>query len=192
MEALIRDTGIKVFAGDISRQETEAIVNPTAAALVSDDPVDMAIRKAGGLGFLKECRHYTARHGEVPAGEAVLTGGGRLAARYVIHAVAPPWSGGLRGEEKLLRRVYRNILRRAAEAGVSSVAIPAVGAGLQGTPVSVTARAALAAVSDYLRKERGPGEIRFVLLSRYDVEVYAQIWEAVGCDVGRPASGQFA
>lgn len=194
VEALIHNTKITAFCDDITRQEVDAIVNPTAANLLSSDPVDLMIRKAGGMGFLKECRHYAARHGSIPVGEAAVTGAGRLAARFVIHAVAPKWSGGLRQEEKLLRQLYWNILCRADEAGASSVAIPAVGAG-QGIPISIVAKVALSTVSDFLLKDRSIREIRFVLLSKYDVAEYERIWDTISYSANLPkrsVSGRYA
>lgn len=192
MEAEIYQTRVKIFAGDISRQEVGAVVNPTATTLLSQDPVDLMLRKTGGLSFLKECRHYTARNGGVPVGEAVVTGAGRLAAQFVIHAVAPEWAGGLRREERTLRRLYRSILRCADEAGVASVAIPAVGAGPQGIPRRITAKMALSTVRDYALQGPGLREIRFVLLSKYDVEEYIRIWELITYNADRSLSTRYA
>lgn len=110
--------------------------------------MDLALKRAGGVGFLKECRYQVARNGGCPIGEAVGNWAGRLKADYVIHAAAPNRTTGQRQEKKLLRQAYWNALLRADELGVTSVAIPSVGAGVQGVPLNVTAKIALSAGRD--------------------------------------------
>ena len=93
----------------------DAIVNAANSGLLGGGGVDGAIHRAGGPEIMEECRQIRAREGGCPTGEAVVTGAGKLKARYVIHAVGPVWQGGGKGEEELLRSAYRNSLKRAAE-----------------------------------------------------------------------------
>lgn len=183
VEAIVGQLGktrVTIFCGDITQQEADAIVNPTNGMLHSQDPADLALKRAGGLNLLKECRYHVARCGRCPLGEAVVTGAGRLKARHVIHAVAPAWAGGQRQEERLLRQTYWNVLLRAEELGLSSLVLPSLGTS-RGVPVSVEARVALSAVRDFLLRETGLEEIRFVLLSKYDVLEYEPVWETISC-----------
>src|SRR5512133_1365460 len=103
MEAFIGKTLVKIVRGDITVQETEAIVNAANSGLMGGGGVDGAIHRAGGPQILAECREIRAKQGTLPTGRAVITSGGRLKARYVIHTVGPVWSGGSRGEDELLR-----------------------------------------------------------------------------------------
>ena len=100
--------------GDITEERTDAIVNAANSSLLGGGGVDGAIHRAGGPAILEACRAIRDRQGECPAGQAVMTSGGRLAARYVIHTVGPVWRGGGRGEKVLLASCYRNSLRLAA------------------------------------------------------------------------------
>lgn len=183
MDGPVGTTKVVILYGDISQQDTEAVVNPTNSTLGSDNPVDVTLKRAGGLDFLKECRYHVVRHGGCAVGEAVVTGAGKLAATYVIHAVGPNWTGGQRHEEKLLRQTYWNILLRAEELGVTSLSIPAIGGGTPGVPAGLEAKTALTAVRDFMLKERKIKEIRFVLLSKYDALEYEQVWEKLSYTV---------
>ena len=142
--------------------------------------VDGAIHRAGGPAILDACRAIRAERGECPTGEAVLTGGGGLPARYVIHAVGPVWRGGDQGEPGLLASCYRNSLRIAAEHGFQSVAFPSIGTGIYGYPVSLAAPTALAAVASFLSTEPvAPSRVRFVLHDPVTFATYAGALEAL-------------
>ncbi|MGB9904640.1 MAG: macro domain-containing protein, partial [Desulfotomaculales bacterium] len=108
METFVGKTRLRLLQGDITRQETEAIVNAANSSLMGGGGVDGAIHRAGGPQILEECRQIVARIGKLPPGEAVITTGGRLPARYVIHTVGPVWQDGRHGEPELLRSAYRN------------------------------------------------------------------------------------
>ncbi len=166
--------------GDITEERTDAIVNAANSSLLGGGGVDGAIHRAGGPAVLEECRAIRARQGECPAGQAVMTSGGRLAARYVIHTVGPVWRGGGRGEKALLASCYRNSLRLAAEKGLSSVAFPSISTGIYGYPVKEAAQAALAAVAEFLKeKDRAPALVRFVLFDEKTFRAYRDALEAL-------------
>jgi O-acetyl-ADP-ribose deacetylase (regulator of RNase III) len=158
--------------GDITRESVDAIVNAANSSLLGGGGVDGAIHRAGGPSILEECREIRASQGECPTGEAVITGAGNLDARYVIHTVGPVWRGGEEGEENLLRSAYRNSLGLAAEHEARTVAFPSISTGAYGYPIERAARTALSAVKDWVGENPLPEEVRFVLFSHADLEVY--------------------
>lgn len=115
MEVRSGKTRIQTVLGDITTQTTEAIVNAANSGLLGGGGVDGAIHRAGGPQILQECKEIRARQGGCPTGQAVITGGGRLKASYVIHTVGPVWSGGNRKEDELLRSAYWSSLALARE-----------------------------------------------------------------------------
>jgi O-acetyl-ADP-ribose deacetylase (regulator of RNase III) len=175
MELEISGRKLALSRGDITEQRTDAIVNAANSSLMGGGGVDGAIHRAGGPSILEECRAIRARSGECPAGQAVMTGGGRLAARFVIHAVGPRWRGGESGEDLLLASCYRNSLRLAAGKGLDSVAFPSISTGIYGYPVEKAAPVALSAVAEFLRTEkRAPGLVRFVLFDETTFDAYRE------------------
>jgi O-acetyl-ADP-ribose deacetylase (regulator of RNase III) len=164
---------IQIVQGDITQESTDAIVNAANQSLLGGGGVDGAIHRAGGPAILKECKAIRERQGGCPAGEAVITTGGQLAARYVIHTVGPVWRGGDRGEPDILASCYRNSLRLATEEGLRSVAFPSISTGAYGYPVDKAAPAALSAVASFLTEEkRAPGLVRFVLFDAGTLRAY--------------------
>ena len=162
---------VELVQGDITRQEVDAIVNAANSGLRGGGGVDGAIHRAGGPAIMAECR----RIGGCPAGEAVITTGGDLPARHVIHAVGPIYRGGSSGEEQLLAGAYRRSLEVAVENGLRSVAFPSISTGVYGYPILQAARTALRTVSDYLAEHPGVLDlVRFVQFSAADHEVYAE------------------
>jgi O-acetyl-ADP-ribose deacetylase (regulator of RNase III) len=143
--------------GDLTRQKVDAIVNAANEALAPGGGVCGAIRRAGGDEIFEEC----AQLGGCATGDAKATGGGRLPARYVIHAVGPVWQGGLAGEEELLASAYRRSLEVAAELGCRTIAFPALSTGIYGYPAEKAAPVAVSAVTEL---EDRFDEIRFVFL----------------------------
>ncbi len=164
---------IELVLGDITRETTDAIVNAAKSSLLGGGGVDGAIHRAGGPQILSECRAIRARQGGCPTGEAVITTGGRLAARHVIHTVGPVWRGGDRGEPELLASCYRNSLRLAALHGLATIAFPSISTGIYGYPVEKAARVALGAVATLLEHESpAPERVRFVLFDMGTFEAY--------------------
>lgn len=179
MEAFIGKTLIKLIMGDITKQETEAIVNAANSGLMGGGGVDGAIHRAGGPQILAECKEIRARQGTLPTGRAVITSGGRLKARYVIHTVGPVWAGGNRGEDELLRSAYRSSLTLAGEKGISTISFPSVSTGIYSFPVERAARIALRVVKDFVEANPGFEEVRFVLFSAPVLKEFENAWEEV-------------
>lgn len=175
MQEKIFNTILSIVQGDITRQETEAIVNAANSSLMGGGGVDGAIHRAGGPQILAECKEIVARQGELPAGQAVVTSGGNLKARYVIHTVGPIWTGGGRGEDKLLKNAYHSSLSLAREKGISSLSFPSISTGAYRFPIDRAARIALAAIHDFCRDHQFK-EVRFVLFSENDLKVYEEAW----------------
>jgi O-acetyl-ADP-ribose deacetylase (regulator of RNase III) len=178
LERTVGAARLVLVQGDITRQDTDAIVNAANPGLLGGGGVDGAIHRAGGPAILEECRAIVARQGRCPTGQAVVTGGGRLTARHVIHAVGPVWQGGGHGEDEALRSAYVNSLTRALSVGARSVSFPCISTGVYGFPAERAARIAYEAVIDFLREHEHPDEVRFVVFSPGDHDVYARLFEA--------------
>ncbi|MGB9803865.1 MAG: O-acetyl-ADP-ribose deacetylase [Desulfofundulus sp.] len=179
MEVRIGSTLLRLVVGDITRQDTEAIVNAANSSLMGGGGVDGAIHRAGGPQILEECKQIVARQGSLPAGQAVITTGGNLKARYVIHTVGPIWSGGERGEDGLLRNAYYNSLSLARERGIRSISFPSISTGAYRFPVERAAAIALKTVRDYIIEHNFFEEVRFVLFKEDDYRVYREAWEKI-------------
>jgi O-acetyl-ADP-ribose deacetylase len=175
IERMVGGTRLVLLLGDITEQETDVIVNAANSGLLGGGGVDGAIHRAGGARIVEECKAIRARQGKCPTGEAVVTGGGLLKARYVLHAVGPVWSGGGQGEDELLRSAYRNSLRLAVELKVKSISFPSLSTGAYHFPIDRASRIAIRTVSDFVAEGGGLEEIRFVAFSRDDFEVYAPL-----------------
>lgn len=164
---------IRLVQGDITKESTDAIVNAANRSLLGGGGVDGAIHRAGGPAILEACKAIRARHGECPPGEAVVTTGGRLTAKHVIHTVGPVWRGGNQGEPGILASCYRNSLRVALTMGLRSVAFPSISTGAYGYPVEGAAFVALSTVAAFLSKEeRVPALVRFVLFDAVTLGIY--------------------
>lgn len=163
---------LEVVQGDITTQRVDAIVNAANTTLLGGGGVDGAIHRAAGPQLREECEAL----GGCPTGEARITKGYRLPARYVIHTVGPVWSGGTRGERELLRSCYVNSTRLAASHGVRSIAFPSISTGAYRYPIEQAARVAVSTIRDCLRE---PGTslslVRFVCFSDRDYDVYRQL-----------------
>ncbi len=180
MERVFPHGKVQLIQGDITREPTDAIVNAANSSLLGGGGVDGAIHRAGGPAILSECKAIRARQGGCPPGEAVVTTGGRLPARYVIHTVGPVWSGGDRGEPEILSSCYRNSRRLAVENGVRSIAFPSISTGAYGYPVEKAAPVALSTVAAFLRMEkRAPGLVRFVLFDASTLRAYHEALEVL-------------
>jgi O-acetyl-ADP-ribose deacetylase (regulator of RNase III) len=160
---------LELVRGDITQQDTEAIVNAANTTLLGGGGVDGAIHRAGGPVILEECR----RLGGCATGEAKITGGGRLRARFVIHTVGPVYAGGARREAELLASAYRRSLEVAVANGIRSLAFPSISTGAYRFPIAEAATIALRTVGEFLAAH--PGEVdlvRFVVFSDADLAVY--------------------
>ena len=125
--------------------------------------VDGAIHRAGGAAIAAECSAIRAKQGGCPTGQAVITTGGNLPAKHVIHTVGPIWRGGTAGEAELLASCYRESLRLAVEHGIKTIAFPSISTGVYGYPVAQAAVIALNAIRQFLKAHDGLDEVRFVL-----------------------------
>jgi O-acetyl-ADP-ribose deacetylase (regulator of RNase III) len=163
---------VALLRGDITAQDVDAIVNAANPSLMGGGGVDGAIHRAGGPVILEQCRAIRKERGDLPTGEAVITSGGRLPARYVIHTVGPVWHGGAQGEADLLAREYGSSMDLAARLNLRSIAFPSISTGIYGFPVESAAPIALATVIRHLHEVARPEEVRFVLFSAHDLNIY--------------------
>jgi O-acetyl-ADP-ribose deacetylase (regulator of RNase III) len=164
MHVTIRERVLELTQGDIAGQEADAIVNAANSALAGGGGVDGAIHRAGGPAIMEETRR---RYPDgCPTGSAVISGAGRLNAKYVVHAVGPVWSGGSAGEPQLLASAYRASLRLAADNGCRSVALPSLSTGAYGYPIEKAAQVALSTTTGFLEEVAADSSlelVRFVL-----------------------------
>ena len=171
MQVKIGHSLLELVEGDITRQDTDAIVNAANTALRPGGGVDGAIHRAGGPAIEAECRQLAG----CPTGEARVTTGGNLTARYVIHTVGPVYQDGFHREPELLASCYRESLKLASAKGIKSLAFPSISTGVYGYPIEDAARVALKAVIGYLAHHPEIEQVRFVLFSRAAYEVYAKV-----------------
>ncbi len=169
MEIRINQGVLALVQGDITGEETDAIVNAANSQLRGGAGVDGAIHRAGGPSIMDECRKI----GGCPIGQAVITTGGNLKAKYVIHTVGPVYQGGKSGEADLLRSAYLSSLRLAAAKGLKTIALPAISTGVYRYPLDEAAHIALKAAVDHLRENTGIDLIRFVLYDRRIYDIFA-------------------
>lgn len=171
MQRRIGDGVLELVRGNIVEQTTDAIVNAANTTLLGGGGVDGAIHRAGGPSILEECRQL----GGCATGDAKITSGGRLPARWVIHAVGPVHRDGRHGEGELLAAAYRRSLEVAAANGVRSVAFPSISTGAYRFPINEAARTALRTVIDTLQRPGCPITlVRFVLFSDADLAAYSR------------------
>lgn len=171
MQTHIDQCTLELVTGDITAQETDAIVNAANSRLAGGGGVDGAIHRRGGPSIMAETRQKYPRG--CPTGEAVISAAGNLPARHVIHAVGPVWGGGQRDEAEKLASAYRHSLEVAVANNCQSVAFPSLSTGAYGYPVDRAARTALRAVLDFLRAQGRPGLVRFVLFDSATRDAYA-------------------
>ncbi|MCX9009591.1 MAG: O-acetyl-ADP-ribose deacetylase [Candidatus Methanoperedens sp.] len=179
MDARIGNTRITLVSGDITEQDTDAIINAANPSLMGGGGVDGAIHRKGGPDILKECKliRQTSWKEGLPTGEAVATAAGRLKAKKVIHTVGPVWSGGDKGEPELLARAYRSCLALALKMGLKTVSFPSISTGVYGYPVERASIIAVRIVLDFLKENTGIEEVRFVLHSPRDLQTYKKALE---------------
>ncbi len=159
MQVKIGQAVLELVEGDITQQDTEALVNAANEHLRVGGGVDGAINRAGGPKIQEEARKI----GHCPTGQAVITTGGNLKAKFVIHAVGPIYRDGHHGEPELLASAYRECLKVASARGIKSLAFPSLSTGVYGYPVPDAARVALKTVKEYLKEHPEIELVRFVL-----------------------------
>ena len=174
MEFLVGNAKLELIKGDITDVDADAIVNAANSTLLGGGGVDDAIHRKGGPKILEECKRIRATEWPdgLPTGCAVITSGGNLKARHVIHTVGPIWHGGFHEEAKLLKQAYRSSLKLAVANGLKTVAFPSISTGAYGYPVEEASGIAVNAVKDFLIKEDNLEKVVFVLFSERDFEVY--------------------
>ena len=161
---------LEIVEGDITRMPVDAIVNAANSALAGGGGVDGAIHRASGPEIMRELDAIRGRTGGCPTGSAVVTGAGRLPARFVFHAVGPVYSDGLHGEPELLASCYRTCLALARERSVETIAFPAISAGVYGYPIAAAADIALREVCGQFKE--GAGSIQRVMFVLYGDAAY--------------------
>ena len=174
MKRTVGGAVIEVVQGDITREEVDAIVNAANRSLLGGGGVDGAIHRAGGPVILEACRKL----GGCETGDAKITTGGRLPAKYVIHTVGPVYRGGRGNEPELLARCFRRSLEVAVENGARTVAFPAISCGVYGYPIPEAAGIAMATAGAFLESHEGIELVRFVLFSKDVYDVFAEALEA--------------
>jgi O-acetyl-ADP-ribose deacetylase (regulator of RNase III) len=172
---------LRLVQGDITEMETDAIVNAANPSLMGGGGVDGAIHRKGGPKILEECKRIRATEwpNGLPTGKAVITSGGNLKAKYVIHTVGPIWRGGNSGEPELLAEAYRNSLKLAVSKGLKTIAFPSISTGAYGYPIEKACRVALTTVKEFLEKEDKLDMVVLVLFSKRDFEIYKEIAEEI-------------
>jgi len=167
------NTIIEVVQGDITKIQADAIVNAANSSLLGGGGVDGAIHRAGGSAILEECQKIRNRQGGCRVGEAVITTGGRLPVKYVIHTVGPVWRGGSNGESGLLASAYFNSLRLAMENNIRTIAFPGISTGIYGYPKESAAKIAIDTVGNFLDTTKNDlGKIIFVCFDAESYHIY--------------------
>ena len=190
---MLQDAGVNDFAirlvlpcgkriefggpADITKEITEAIVNAANSTLLGGGGVDGAIHRAGGPSILKECQRIVAEIRQLPAGRAVITTGGRLSAKYVIHTVGPVYSGGRRNEAATLASCYRESIKLADDHGIKSLAFPSISTGAYGYPIAEAAPTAVKTVLTSLASTTHVQLVRFVLFDLATLHGYTRVAE---------------
>jgi len=163
---------IQFIQGDITKLAVDAIVNAANSSLMGGGGVDGAIHRAGGPAILEECRQIVAWQGRCETSEAVITTGGNLPARFVIHTVGPVWRGGNNNESKLLENAYLNSLNLAVENEIETIAFPNISTGVYGFPKKKAAEIAINTVAKFLSENVQIRQVYFVCFDEENYELY--------------------
>jgi O-acetyl-ADP-ribose deacetylase len=168
--------------GDITEETSDAIVNAANSGLLGGGGVDGAIHRAAGPALLAECKKIRDQRGPLPPGQAVITPGANLKAKYVIHTVGPVWQGGKVNEPQILESCYCNSMEQANRKFCASVSFPSVSTGAFGYPVGAAAQIALRAIADLLHNPKSVKLVRFVLFDQRTYDAYAAAAEELSRD----------
>ena len=163
---------IELIKSDITKLTMDAIVNAANSGLTDGAGVNGAIHRAGGAVISEECRKIIATQGSCPTGEAVITKGGNLPARFVIHTVGPVWYGGHHDEAEKLASCYKNSLKLAVENKLSTIAFPNISTGIFGYPKKDAAEVAVKAVKEFLSNETTINKVFFVCFDDESLNIY--------------------
>ena len=166
---------ISVIKGDITTISADAIVNAANTSLLGGGGVDGAIHRKGGPQILEECMQIRNKQGGCAVGEAVITTGGNLPAKYVIHTVGPVWHGGNKNENKLLASAYRNSLKLAEQHNLTKIAFPNISTGVYGFPKKPAAEIAVNTVNEFMQSAKSLKEIIFVCFDDENYNLYKQL-----------------
>ena len=174
MEFKVGNAILELIKGDITDVEADAIVNAANSTLLGGGGVDGAIHRKGGPKILEECKRIreTEWPDGLPTGKAVITSGGNLKAKYVIHTVGPVWFGGFHVEAELLKQAYRNTLKLAVSKGLKTIAFPSISTGAYGYPIEEASRIAVGTVKAFLENGVRLEKVIFVLFSDKAFEIY--------------------
>jgi O-acetyl-ADP-ribose deacetylase len=175
---------MEILRSDITKLEVDAIVNAANTTLLGGGGVDGAIHRAAGPELVAECRTL----GGCQPGEAKLTRGYRLPARFVIHTVGPVWTGGERGEPQILANCYRNSLQLAAKNRIKTIAFPAISCGAYGYPIREAARIAVDTIREFLATDAEIDKVTFVVASDEILGAYTRLRIGRPADVKKPAT----
>lgn len=191
LETGVRDSTIRLllnggktieFLGpaDITRETTDAVVNAANSSLLGGGGVDGAIHRAGGPAILAECKQIVSKIGRLPAGKAVITGGGHLPAKYVLHTVGPVYCGGEGEEAEQLASCHRESIRLADQHALQSLSFPAISTGAFGYPVSEAAPIAILSTVEALASANHVKKVRFILFDVATLRAYEKAAERLG------------
>jgi O-acetyl-ADP-ribose deacetylase (regulator of RNase III) len=176
-DLVLKHGKLVLVEGDITRQNVDAIVNAANSSLMGGGGVDGAIHRAGGPAILEECKKIIKKIGRIPPGQAVITTGGNLPAKHVIHTVGPVWSGGGRKEAETLASCYRESLRLAHKHGLRTVAFPSLSTGAYGYPLAEAAPVALETIIGFLDEEDGIEQVAMVFWGTDALNGYSRALE---------------
>jgi O-acetyl-ADP-ribose deacetylase (regulator of RNase III) len=166
---------IEVIKGDITKQKTNAIVNAANSSLMGGGGVDGAIHRAGGATILEECKNIISKQGSCPTGEAVITTGGNLPAKFVIHTVGPVWNGGNKNESQMLANCYKNSLTLAVANDIKTIAFPNISTGIYGYPKKRAAEVAVRTVTEFLLSNSSITKVYFICFDDENFQLYQSL-----------------
>ncbi len=170
MEQTINSSILILFYGDITKESTDAIVNAANSRLAGGGGVDGAIHRAGGPEIMRQCRTI----GGCPTGKAVITTGGKLKAKNVIHTVGPQYHNGTKNEAGLLKSAYYESLKLASIKNLTSIAFPAISTGAYGYPIREAAHIALQTIIEYLKAHQDIQLVKFVLYDHTTYDIFTE------------------